>query len=132
MNNFVAESGLRGEIAWQDREDREENERNQLAERYANEWLDAVTKEPLDSFVTFDSRRDSTLPATKYVYGDGAVRYAYQTRESTVLELFNDQYDYKDFSTRIAQIVIDSHKSGNKDATKLLGEMAVSFGEQKV
>ncbi len=132
MNNFVAESGLRGEIAWQDREDREEIARNQLAEQYSSEWIEAVTNEPLGSLVTFDSRRDSTLPATKHVYGDGAVRYTYQTRESTVLELFNDQYDYKDFSTRIAKIVIDAHKSGNKDATKLLGEMAVSFGEGKV
>ena len=124
MNNFVAESGLRGEIAWQDREDREEIARNQLAEQYANEWLEAVLNEPLDSTVLFDDRSDwrahPLLPIPN------------ARRCSTVLELFNDQYDYKDFSTRIAQIVIDAHKSGNKDATKLLGEMAVSFGEGKV
>ena len=124
MNNFVSESGLRGEIAWQDREDREEIARNQLAEQYANEWLEAVTHEPLDSLVTFDSRTDWQATGTNYKNRI--------MRESTVLELFNDQYDYKDFSTRIAQIVIDAHKSGNKDATKLLGEMAVSFGEGKV
>ena len=124
MNKFVSESGLRGEIAWQDREDREENERNMLSERYANEWLEAVINEPLDSLVTFDSRTD--WPATGTNYKNRVMR------ESTVAELFNDQYDYKDFSTRIAQIVIDAHKSGNKDATKLLGEMAVSFGEGKV
>ena len=124
MNNFVAESGLRGEIAWQDREDREEIARNQLCERYANEWLDAVTTEPLDSLVTFDSRTNWQATGANYINR--------VMRESTVLELFNDQYDYKDFSTRIAQIVIDAHKSGNKDATKLLGEMAVSFGEGKV
>lgn len=107
-----------------DQEDREENERNALSERYANEWLEAVTKEPLDSLVTFDSRTDWQATGTNYKNRI--------MRESTVAELFNDQYDYKDFSTRIAQIVIDAHKSGNKDATKLLGEMAVSFGEQKV
>ena len=124
MSNFVAESGLRGEIAWQDREDREEIARNQLAEQYSSEWMDAVTKEPLDSLVTFDDRTDWDAPAL--------LNRKQPKRQSSVLELFNDQYDYKDFSTRIAQIVIDSHKSGNKDATKLLGEMAVSFGEQKV
>lgn len=130
--SYVIEPNDRAEIARLDRENREEIARIRLQEQYSSEWMDAVTNEPLGSLVTFDSRRDSTLPATKHVYGDGAVRYTYQTRESTVLELFNDQYDYKDFSTRIAKIVIDAHKSGNKDATKLLGEMAVSFGEQKV
>lgn len=124
MSNFVDESGLRGEIAWQDREDREEIARNQLAEQYANEWLAAVIYEPLDSFVTFDVRTD--WPATGTNYKNRVMR------ESTVAELFNDQYDYKDFSTRIAKIVIDAHKSGNKDATKLLCEMSVSFGEGKV
>ena len=123
MSNFVAESGLRGEIAWQDREDREEIARNQLAEQYSNEWLEAVTNEPLDSTVLFDDRTEWKSS------GIGGIKV---TRESTVLELFNDQYDYKDFSTRIAQIVIDAHKSGNKDATKLLEEMAVSFGESKI
>ena len=123
MSNFVAESGLRGEIAWQDREDCEEIARNQLAEQYANEWLEAVTKEPLDSTVLFDDRTDWKSSGT------GGIKLM---RCSTVLELFNDQYDYKDFSTRIAQIVIDAHKSGNKDATKLLEEMAVSFGESKI
>ena len=49
-----------------------------------------------------------------------------------VLDIFNDASDNEDFEARIAQIVIDAHKSGNKDATKLLVEMAVSFGEQKV
>ena len=121
MNNFVAESGLLGEIAWQDREEREEIERNMLSERYANEWLDAVTTEPLDSFVCFDKRE---------VYNPQ--RQAFESRESTVAELFHHQYDYGDFCDRVAQLVIDAHKSGNKDATKLLGEMAVSFGEQKV
>ncbi|WP_438980142.1 hypothetical protein [Polynucleobacter sp.] len=124
MNNFVAESGLRGEIAWQDREDREEIARIQLQEQYSSEWLEAVTNEPLDSLVTFDSRTDWQATGTNYKNRI--------MRESTVAELFNDQYDYKDFSTRIAKIVIDAHKSGNKDATKLLGEMAVSFGEGKV
>ena len=123
MNNFVSESGLRGEIAWQDREDREEIARNQLAEQYANEWIEAVLNEPLDSTVLFDDRADWKSSGT------GGIKLM---RCSTVLELFNDQYDYKDFSTRIAQTVIDAHKAGNKDATKLLGEMAVSFGEQKV
>ena len=121
MNNFVSESGLRGEIAWQDREDREENERNMLSERYANEWLDAVTNEPLNSFVCFDKRE---------VYNPQ--RQAFESRESTVAELFHHQYDYGNFCDRVAQLVIDAHKSGNKDATKLLGEMAVSFGEGKV
>jgi len=119
--SYVIEPNDRTEIAWQDREDREEIARNQLAEQYANEWLAAVIYEPLDSFVIFDRRID--------------VRLDYKNckeRESSVLELFNDQYDYKDFSTRIAKIVIDAHKSGNQEATKLLCEMSVSFGEGKV
>ena len=83
-----------------------------------------MTKGPLDSLVTFDSRTNWQATGANYINR--------VMRESTVLELFNDQYDYKDFSTRIAQTVIDAHKAGNKDATKLLGEMAVSFGEGKV
>ena len=121
---YVIEPNDRAEVAWQDREDREEIARNQLAEQYANEWLAAVTNESLDSFVTFDERTDWQATGTNYKNR--------VMRESTVLELFNDQYDYKDFSTRIAKIVIDAHKSGNQEATKLLGEMAVSFGEGKV
>ena len=121
MNNFVSESGLRGEIAWQDREDREENERNMLSERYANEWLDAVTQESLDSLVLFDESYKLNVETGEFV-----------KQPSTVLDIFNDASDNEDFEARIAQIVIDAHKSGNKDATKLLGEMAVSFGEGKV
>ncbi len=122
--SYVIEPNDRAEIERLDREDREEIARNQLAEQYSNEWIEAVTKEPLDSLVTFDSRTNWQATGANYINR--------VMRESTVLELFNDQYDYKDFSTRIAQTVIDAHKAGNKDATKLLGEMAVSFGEQKV
>lgn len=121
MNNFVAESGLRGEIAWQDREDREENERNALSERCANEWLEAVLNEPLGSLVIFDDRSKLNVKTLEFV-----------RQPSTVLDIFNDASDNEDFEARIAQIVIDAHKSGNQDATKLLGEMAVSFGEGKV
>ena len=124
MSFAPIEANDRAEIARLDHEDREENARNALSERYANEWLEAVTKEPLDSLVTFDSRTDWQATGTNYKNRI--------MRESTVAELFNDQYDYKDFSTRIAKIVIDAHKSGNKDATKLLEEMAVSFGESKI
>ena len=121
MSNFVAESGLRGEIAWQDREDREEIARNQLAEQYSSEWMDAVTKEPLDSLVLFDESYKLNVETGEFV-----------KQPSTVLDIFNDASDNEDFSARIAKIVIDAHKSGNKDATKLLEEMAVSFGESKI
>lgn len=119
--SYVIEPNDRAEIERLDREDREEIARNQLCERYANEWLDAVTNEPLNSFVCFDKRE---------VYNPQ--RQAFESRESTVAELFHHQYDYGDFCDRVAQLVIDAHKSGNQDATKLLGEMAVSFGEGKV
>lgn len=119
--SYVLEHNDRAEIASKDREDREEIARNQLCERYANEWLDAVTQESLDSLVLFDESYKLNVETGEFV-----------KQPSTVLDIFNDASDNEDFSARIAKIVIDAHKSGNKDATKLLGEMAVSFGESKI
>ena len=121
MNNFVAESGLRGEIAWQDREYREEIARNQLCERYANEWLDAVTQESLDSLVLFDEGYKLNVETGEFV-----------KQPSTVLDIFNDASDDEDFSARIAKIVIDAHKAGGVEATKLLTDMAVAYAGSKV
>ena len=121
MSFAPIEANDRAEIARLDQEDREENERNALSERYANEWLEAVTKEPLDSLVLFDESYKLNVETGEFV-----------KQPSTVLDIFNDASDNEDFSARIAKIVIDAHKSGNKDATKLLEEMAVSFGESKI
>jgi hypothetical protein len=119
--SYVIEPNDRAEIERLDREDREEIARNQLAEQYSNEWIEAVTKEPLDSLVLFDESYKLNVETGEFV-----------KQPSTVLDIFNDASDNEDFEARIAQIVIDAHKSGNQDATKLLGEMAVSFGEGKV
>lgn len=124
---YVQEANDRSEIAMQDREDREDMARARLEESYRQEWFDAVTTEPLDSFVVFDRRID--WEASRAI---GQTYKREMTRESTVLELFSDLVMDGDFDARIAQIVIDAHRAGSVEATKLLNDMAAAYAGGKV
>lgn len=115
---YVREANDRREIAMRDRDDREDMARARLEEEYRQQWFDAVTTEPLDSFVTFDRRVDWESEPV-----------GHRMRESTVLELF---IDHPDFDARVAKIVIDAHKAGSVEATKLLNDMAAAYAGQKV
>ena len=128
---YVQEANDRAEIVMRDREDREARQMATLENAYRQEWLNAVTTKPLESLVLFDERTDwdavNELPLEAKAIGKHL-----PTRKSTVLDLFTDQCDYKDFDARVAKIVIDAHKAGNVEATKLLNDMAAAFAGSKI
>ena len=120
---YVNESEDCAEIAMRESEEYLEQASAEIEEDYRQHWFDAVTKEPLDSFVIFDQRPD--WAATKD-YNNRVMR------ESTVLELFSDLAMDGGFDARIAKIVIDAHRAGSVEATSLLEDMAAAFAGQKV
>lgn len=102
-----------------DKREAEEAATTAKQEYLADEWLEAVTKKPLDTRIDFDYRdnRDVKL-------ADGV----YLKRKSTVAEVFDDVRDYKDFSNRMIEVIVQAHKLGNLAATKLLRDMSVAYG----
>ena len=128
---YVQEPNDHAEIAMQDRYDREDQARAMMEEKYRQHWFDAVTLEPLDSVVLFDERTDWDA-ANELPLDEKTIGKPLPTRKSTVLDLFNDQYDFKDFDARIAKIVIDAYKDESVEATNLLKDMAAAFAGGKV
>lgn len=122
---YVQEANDQYDIDRQDRQDEEAIQMAALEQFYLKGWFEAVTTEPLDSSVIFDDRTDWLATGTNYKNR--------VMRESTVLELFTDQHyaNEGDFDARIAKIVIDAHKAGSAEATKLLTDMAVAYAGSK-
>jgi hypothetical protein len=97
----------------------EEAEQQAHQEHLADAWLEAVTKKPIDSTVNFDTRDNRDVKLASGIY---------LKRKSTVAEVFDDVRDYKDFSARMIEVIVQAHKSGNLAATKLLNDMSNAYG----
>jgi hypothetical protein len=102
-----------------DRREREEDEQAEQQLFLTNEWFEAVTTKPIDAPVSFKDRPDRSKKLSEGIY---------LARPSTVAEVFDDVRDYKDFSGRMIEVIVQAHKNGDAAASKLLADMANAYG----